>query len=381
VSTERPCIAVDLLYFTGKRGGTETYARQLLPRIAARCPEIDFVALTNATGRDAIAAWFPGRLHDVRIGGDNRLVWALAETLAVAPAAERMGADLLWCPANFGPSGGRVPTVVTLHDVIAFDYPNPEVSWPTRATTSWIIRRAARGARRILTDSDDAADSIVRALGVDRGRITPTPLASAPPGTVDDPERELAAIGVPVDRPFVLSTGNRMRHKNFDGLLRGIAAISPGRRPRVVITGSHGPDPLRALVTELSLDDDVRLLGWVTTPQLEALFAQASLYVCPSLAEGFGLPVLDAMTRGCSVLASDIPVLREVGGDAAEYTDTRDPQGLGSAIASIIADAELRERLSSAGRARAAGFSWDRTADQTVEVLRGALAAAGASVA
>lgn len=370
MSDDRPLVAVDLLYFTGKRGGTETYVRQVLPRVAALAPELRFVGLTNTSGRDAIASWFPGELRTVAIDGHARPVWALAETVAVAPLARRVGADLLWCPANFGPGGGSVPRVVTVHDVIAFDFPNPEVSRVTQAITSWIIRRAARGAARILTDSDDSAASVVRALRIPRDRITATPLAGGTPGHVDDPAAELASLGVPVDRPFVLSTGNRMPHKNFDGLVRALATIPAERRPRLVITGSHGPDPLRALVDELGLADDVRLLGWVTSAQLEALYGAAALYACPSLAEGFGLPVLDAMNRGCPVLANDLPVLREVGGDAARYARATSPEDLGTHISALVADEDELARMSADGRARAATFSWDRTAEQTAAVFR-----------
>lgn len=372
--TTRTRVAVDLLYYTGKRGGTETYIRQVLTRVARMAPDLEFVGLTNRAGRDAVAAWFPGSLRTVPISGHGRPVWAVAETVAVAPLAARMRADLLWCPANFGPGRGRVPRVVTVHDVIAFSHPNPQVSPVTRAVTSWIIRRAARGAEHLLTVSDDSADAIVRALGIPRERITPTPLAGGVPKEVADVDVQLAALGVPTDRPIVLSTGNRMPHKNFDGLLRAVATVPADRRPYVVVTGSHGPDPLRPLAAELGIEDDVRLLGWVTTNQLEALYATAAVYTCPSLVEGFGLPVLDAMSRGCPVVANDLPVLREVGGAAARYVDTEDPRAFGAVLADLAADSDERARMRDAGRERAATFSWDRTAEGTLSVLRSAAA-------
>ncbi|MBN9327270.1 MAG: glycosyltransferase family 4 protein [Cellulomonas sp.] len=371
----RSRVAVDLLYFTGRRGGTETYIRQVLTRVAALDPELELVGLTNTTGRDLLRDWFPGELRTVPVSGQNRPVWALAEVLAVDALARRAGADLLWCPANFGPVAGRVPRLVTLHDMFAFDFPNPEVSAVTRGITSGIIRGAARGARALLTDSEDAAASIVRHLHVAPGRITHTPLASSTPHPVDPDtaEQELAGLGIGQDRPFVLATGNRLPHKNFVGLVQALARIDPSVRPRLAITGSHGADPLRPAVEELGLAGDVSLLGWVTATQLESLYSEAALYVCPSLSEGFGLPVLDAMARGVPVLANDIAVLREVGGPAAAYVDATDPELLGAAVSRLLADAGRRAAMRSAGFERAASFSWDRTAELTLAVLHGLL--------
>ncbi|MCG7285416.1 glycosyltransferase family 4 protein [Cellulomonas sp. ACRRI] len=363
-------VAVDLLYLTGKRGGTETYARQLLPRMAALLPEVELVGLTNTLGREAVERWFPGPLHTLRLSGDNRPVWAAAETFVVDRLAARGGADLMWCPANFGPRARRTPTLVTVHDVIAWDFPNPEVSRVTQAVTSGIIGRAARSATRLLTGSEDARDAITRVLGVPASRITVVPHGSADPRPGVDVAAEMAGLGLADGRPTVLSTGNRMPHKNYDGLLRALALIPAERRPRLVVTGSHGEDPLAPVVAELGLEADVVLLGWVTADQLEALYQSATLYACPSLAEGFGLPVIDAMKRGTPVLVADIGALREVGGDAARYASPTDPAAMAAGIEALLADPAERDRLRQAGLARSAQFTWDRSAELTADAVR-----------
>lgn len=363
-------VAVDLLYLTGKRGGTETYARQLLPRMAALLPDVELVGLTNTLGREAVERWFPGPLHTLRLSGDNRPVWAAAETFVVDRLAARGGADLMWCPANFGPRARRTPTLVTVHDVIAWDFPNPEVSRVTQAVTSGIIGRAARSATRLLTGSEDARAAITRVLGVPASRITVVPHGSADPRPGVDVAAEMAGLGLADGRPTVLSTGNRMPHKNYDGLLRALALIPAERRPRLVVTGSHGEDPLAPLVAELGLEADVVLLGWVTADQLEALYQSATLYACPSLAEGFGLPVIDAMKRGTPVLVADIGALREVGGDAARYASPTDPAAMAAGIEALLADPAERDRLRQAGLARSAQFTWDRSAELTADAVR-----------
>lgn len=374
MSGKRPTLAVDLLYFTGKRGGTETYARALLPRLAEHLPGVDLLGLTNTTADESIAEWFPGATVTLGVDGENRPAWAAAEAFRVDRRASALGADLVWCPANFGPPGRRVPTVVTLHDIIADEYPNPDVSRPTQAITSWLIRRAARGARLVITGSEDASASITRVVGVPQDRIRVVPHGAASASTVEDPAGELAPLGIDGSRPLVLSTGNRMPHKNFATLVRAIAQIPADRRPVLAITGSHGVDPLAPLVAELGLERDVRLLGWVTRAQLEALFAQAAVYVCPSLAEGFGLPVVDAMVHGTAVLASDIGVLREVGGDAARYYGPpRDPAALARELVALLDDPERRAAQVRDGRERAARFTWERSAELTAQALDEAL--------
>ncbi|MCF4119692.1 glycosyltransferase family 4 protein [Antribacter sp. KLBMP9083] len=367
--THRSKVVVDLLFVSGERGGMETYARELLPRTAGHLPDVDLVALTSTTGKDEVAGWFPGEVHALALDADSRALWAAAEVLAVERRARRAGADLLWCPANFGPAGRRVATLVTVHDVTMLELPNRDLHQAAQAVTSWLVRRAARGATRILTVSEDAARGISRALDVpaDRIDVVPNGAQEVRPGI--DVEAALAGLPPISGRPVVLSTGNRMPHKNFDGLLRALAAIPPGQRPTTVVTGSRRDVHLREQVRQLGLEDDVVLLGWVTQDQLEALFASATVYVCPSLAEGFGLPVADAMKRGVPVLANDIPVLREVGGTAARYADATDPAALAKALVSIVADPAERELMSAAGRARATLFTWDASAERTARVL------------
>lgn len=367
--TARSKVVVDLLFVSGRRGGMETYARELLPRVAGHLPDVELVALTSTTGKDDVAGWFPGEVHALAFDADNRALWAAAEVFAVEWQARRAGADLLWCPANFGPAGRRVATLVTVHDVTVLELPNRELHRAAQVVTSGLVRRAARGATRILTVSEDAARGISRVLDVpaDRVDVVPNGAQEVRPGI--DVEAALAGLPPITGRPVVLSTGNRMPHKNFEGLLGALAAIPAAQRPRTVITGSYKDDPLREQVRRLGLEDDVVLLGWVTPDQLEALFASATLYVCPSLAEGFGLPVADAMKRGVPVLANDLPVLREVGGTAARYADATDPAALGKAVVALLADPAERARMSEAGRARATLFTWDASAERTARVL------------
>ncbi|WP_431279767.1 glycosyltransferase family 4 protein [Leifsonia poae] len=164
-----------------------------------------------------------------------------------------------------------------------------------------------------------------------------------------------------------------MPHKNFETLLRAVARIPQAERPRLVVTGSHGDDPLLPLVSELGIGTTTTLLGWVDDDEIERLYAEATVVVVPTLFEGFGLPVLEAMSRGCPVICSDLPVLHEVGGTAADYVDPRDPDAIAERIRRLLADPAEQSRRSAAGLGRAAQLSWSQTARLTARSFQRAL--------
>lgn len=365
-------IAVDLVYLTGRRGGTETYARGLYAALGEIAPDFHFVGLTNAHTDSQELDWFPGRLRRLLVSGENRLSWALAEACLVGPAARIIGAELLHCPANFGPTAAILPTVITIHDLLSFRH--PDLSGRLSRGVSTLSRAAGRAADRVLTDSQASAADIETFLDLSPTRIDVIPLAAAPVGSSVTNGHRLPEVLATESRVMALTTGNRMPHKNFAGLLQGWARIPGSRRPLLVITGSHSADPLLPLVRTLGLSEDVVLLGWVTPDELEGLYASASLYICASLFEGFGLPVLEAMQRNCPVVASDIPVLREIGGAAVRYVDTTSAEAIAAAVTGLLSDPNELARLRDLGAKQASLFTWAHTAEMTAESFRRVLA-------
>ena len=181
------------------------------------------------------------------------------------------------------------------------------------------------------------------------------------------------------NRPLLLAGGNRLPHKNWDGLLHALAHIPSEERPLLVVTGDGGTnDPLAGLRDALGLHADVVLTGWTSSADLQWLYRTAALYILPSRYEGFGLGVLEAMARGCPVLASDIPVLREVGGEAVAYVDSLDPRLMAGAITALIRDQQERERMSRAGERRAEEFPASATVARTWDVFVGVATRRGA---
>lgn len=361
-------ILIDLLNYTGERGGTETYARQIARRLPEVLPGVELIALVNRPSVDLVRAFFPGDVVPVRWVGRDRATWALAEMVSVGRAARRLQADVIWAPANFGPMRrAGVPFVLTFHDVVYQQWRGNLAESIIRSTAWRMMLGASKVADAIITGSEAAAAELVSVVSVPRELITVIPHGTNAPTPSADPWSELTPLGLTPGRPLIISTGNRLPHKNFIGILNALAALPPAERPLAVIPGAHGDDPLASTVRDLGLETDVILPGWVTLAQLEALYSVADLYVCPSLTEGFGLPVVDAMRRGCPVLANDIPVLREVGGDAARYADATNPAAFAAAITSAVR--ERNPASIEAAKEWSTQFTWERSAAETAAVF------------
>lgn len=364
-------VLVDLLGYTGGRGGTETYVRELLPRLRAELPGVEFIAVTGREGRAALRSFFPGDVRTIGWVGAGRATWAVGEILAVTRAARRGKADLIWSPANFGPlTHGPTARVVSVHDVIYHEVRGSGLAGVSRAITAWLMARTARTADHLLTVSNAAAVAIAQHLRISPERISVVHNGSAAPPLVDAPWELLAPLGIDADRPLLISAGNRMPHKNFIGLLDALEAIPTERRPRAVIVGGGPEDPLSPSVHERGLAEDVLLPGWVSDEQLAALYSVADVYACPSTTEGFGLPVVDALRAGCLVVANDVPVLHEVGGSYAFYANATSPIAFAEMITRVLdLDSVTAERHRAEGKIWGERFSWDTAARGVASAL------------
>jgi glycosyltransferase involved in cell wall biosynthesis len=361
-------VGLDLLYLVpGETGGRETYARELVPAMLECSPDLELVAFVNRDAGAELARSLGDRVRAVRvpISARSRAQWALGELGLASAAARHARVDVLHSMANFAPGWGRTPRVVTIHDLQYQAVPD-QLSLPVRKLTGALMSLAARGARRIIAVSDAGAREIVDGLGVDRARIDVVPNGVRPPGpsppTADVRERH--RLG---GRAVALSVATNLPHKNLAVLIEALALTGPAERPLLVFAG-HGTDDgtLRERALAAGVADDVRLLGSCTTDELDALYAIADCLVLPTLHEGFGLPVLEAMARSLPVACSDIPALREVAGPAAVYFQPRCPEQVAAAVAELLVDRELAGRLAGLGRTRATGFSWSAAAARTL---------------
>ncbi len=372
-------VGLDLLYLTpGQTGGRESYARELVPALLERAPELELVAFVNRDAGAQLAADLGDAVQAVvlPVTERSRIQWAAGELALVSVAAARQRVELVHSLANFAPAWGPFRRIVTIHDLQYKALPEL-LSWPMRTGTSALISLAARRAQRIIAVSGAGRDEIVAGLGVEPERVDVVPNGVRPPPPAADEAataamRERLGLG---ERAIVLSVASNLAHKNLASLLDALALMPSSRRPALVIAG-HGSDDgvLAARASTLDLSADVRLLGHCSTAELESLYALAACLALPTLHEGFGLPVIEAMARSLPVACSDIAALREVGGAAALYFDPRAPAQIAARIDELIADEQLAGRLRELGLAQAARFSWATAAEGTLASYRRALA-------
>jgi glycosyltransferase involved in cell wall biosynthesis len=370
-------VGLNLVFLTpGEQGGMETYARELIPRLVAAAPEHRFTCFINREAASAEGPWrrLTGSVV-VPVSARSRVQWVRGEQLLLAPLAHRAGVDLLHSFASTAPGWGSFRRVVTIHDLIYRTL--PEAHPGLRALGMRVlVPLAARRSDRVIADSEATAADVRRYLRMPADRIDVVALGVGARRREPLPEGELRASLQAGERPIVLSVSAKLAHKNLLRLIGAVASIPAGERPLLVLPGYATPHEaqLRDRASTLGVSDDVRFRGWVSAAELEGLYAAAACVVLPTLAEGFGLPVLEAMARGVPVACSDIPVLREVAGDAAMYFDPRSEPQIAGAIRRLLSDRSLAARLAGAGPGHAAGFSWGRAARETLESYRRALA-------
>ena len=360
-------VALNLVYLVpGETGGMETYARELIPRLAGRAD----LRVTCLVNREAAAAgggpW--GELcamEVVPVHARSRVEWVRGEQQHVPRIAARIGADLVHSLGNTAPLWGRVPRVTTIHDLNALLVPEAHFGVRARGVRV-LVRGAARRSQRIIVDAASTREDLRRHLHVDRAVVDVVPLAAQPIGAATPADELRARLGLGT-RAVVLSPGSKRPHKNLGTVLEALARMAPADRPVLVATGYRTPyeDDLRAQAATLGVAADLVMPEWLDAPDLEGLYALATVVVFVSRYEGFGLPVLDAMVRGVPVVTSDRSSLPEVAGDAAVLVDPDDAAAVAQALGRLLGDPAERERLAAAGRARAAGFSWERTAELT----------------
>lgn len=301
------------------------------------------------------------------------------EQVGLPAAAARRRASLVHVPYFAAPLLPRVSTVVTVHDLVPVLRPEYRRTPAQRLYTALVVRGLA-SASRIITDSAASARDLQSRLRVSAERIRVIPLGVdgrfRPLET--DQEREwaeavLARYGL--DRPYLLYLGGLDRRKNVDGLIRAFDRLKRERgvpHVLVIVGGFRLGDDLfydpRGDVERLGLDDSVRLLGQVGDVEVRALHARAEAFVFPSIYEGFGLPPLEAMACGAPVVCSRASSLPEVVGDAGILFDPTDEAALADALWRVLSEPDLRRYLRQRALARAAEFTWEKTARATAAV-------------
>ena len=298
-------------------------------------------------------------------------------------AARRMQADVAFVPHWGPPLASDVPVVTTIHDVIQVALPEYRGRIHHRAYFS-LARAGALAAAAVLTDSEFSRDDIVRHLGVPSERMRVIPLAAEARFSPAQPYEEVERVRALYDLPdqFVLYLGGFDRRKNIETLFQvyGWCGDSIGEEFPLVVTGL--PDdlvwtadgarmPLGQMVRDLQIESEVRFIGRPPDADKPALYALARAFLYPTLYEGFGLPALEAMASGTPVVGGNSSSVAEVVGSAGMLVDPLDARAMAGALIAVCIQDDLHQRLRQRSLLRAAEFSWQRTAYETLAVLKG----------
>ncbi len=372
-----PHIGLNLIFLVpGETGGMEVAARELIPALLDEAPGgMRFTAFIN---REAAAAkdgpW--GELLPavtVPVNARNRVQWVLGEQALLPPAAMRAGVDLVHSLASTAPLWGRFRRVVTVHDLIYARFPEAHAGIRDKGMKV-LVPQAARRSDRVIADSQSTRDDLVGMLGVRADLIDVVPLGlGAVRRTAPMQEREVRARFDLGERRVLLSLSAKRPHKNLLALIDALARIPSEGRPVLVLPGyptAHEAELRERAVSE-GVADDVRFPAWVSAEELEGLWGLAEAFVFPSLYEGFGLPVLEAMARGVPVACSNASSLPEIAGDAALLFDPCEEHAIAAAIQTLLSrDDAARARARARGLDRAAQFTWERAARATLASYR-----------
>jgi glycosyltransferase involved in cell wall biosynthesis len=366
-------VLLNALYLSpGVSGGPETYLRGLAPALAAAFPEIELTVATTPPGAAALRAdgWDEfARLLALPCEDGQRIRRQWAEQVLLPRAARASGAQIVHSLASLAPVRAGARAVVTLHDVTFLL--RPTFGRLTTLGMGLLVKAAARRADALIVGTAAARDEICSVLHLDPARFTvvhhghasaPATLATA--ADVVRARYELENVRV------VLCVAAKRPHKNQELLIRAAASLDPDTA--IVLAGHAEPyeAELRELARELGVFSRIRFVGYVPDADLEGLWGIASCAAFPTLGEGFGIPVIEALAHGVPVAASDLPVLREVGGDLPHYFDPHDPADASHAIQAALVDTDA-SRL---GPAHAACFTWSAAAQATGEVYERVLA-------
>ncbi len=354
-------VAFDGTVLHGPKSGVGYYCEELLKAMLASNHDDQFVVFSH----QRLGLDLPSFNGNLKFADSVRFpVRAFYLHLMLPKVLDAIGPDICHYTNFLAPVSEERPYVVTIHDMGVEVLRNAH-PLAKRTYTRRLIPYVARKARLVITNSEYSKWEIVRHLGIPEDHIRVTPLAASP---------EFTPIIVHPASPYFLYVGNLEPRKNLERLIEAFARI-PGKEHQLLVAGNrwyHG-GAAEQKARSLGLNGRVKFLGYVPRAELPGLFSGATALVYPSLLEGFGLPIVEAMACGTPVITSNNSSMREVAGEAAVLVDPRNVREITDAMARVAEDRNLRKELSAKGIKRAAEFSWTNTAELTLQAYREAL--------
>lgn len=361
-------------------GGTETYLREIVKALTPLGASHRFVIFTNADNDAVLRSDLAGRPNVefvlVPFSAKRRPERILREQFQLPMLAKRAGVDVLWSPGNAAPLFAWCPQVVTIHDMQYKTHPD-DLGLLEYWVIDFLAQQSVRRCTRVLTPSVFSKEEVERHTSVKPQRVEAVlsgvnPRFSEAASTV---ARDRIVSGVAgLKRPFLLCVSNSYPHKNLDELVGAFARLEDAIPHQLVLVGQprRGESKLQAALSMLKDPSRVLRLRGIDTAVLEALYQASALVAFPSLYEGFGLPVLEAMLANVPVVTTRCGSIPEVAGQAAFYARSPDATGLADAILGALAfDNGARARHIQYAFDHAVTFTWDKTARGVLNVLEG----------
>ena len=354
-------IGVNALYLIpGGVGGTEIYLRELLTALAELDQVNEYLVFTNLETESGLVPkqanfhWKPQAVHARFRPG--RILW---EQIVLPFEAARYRLDVLFNPGFTAPVFAPCRQVTVFHDLQHKRHPE-YFRWFDLPFWRLLLWASAHRSHRLIAVSEATRADLLRFYRIPKERVAV--IAHGVELAFSHLDRSRTAA-------YLLCVSTLHPHKNLPRLIRAYGRDK--RDFRLILAGLRGfhAEPIERLIEEMGVRDSVQITGWVPRDELYLLYSRARAFVYPSLFEGFGMPVLEALAGGIPVACSDIPPLHEVAGDAALYFDPLDEDAIAAAMERVMNDTSLRERLAKAGVERAREFTWQRSAEQTLEVL------------
>lgn len=352
--------------------GIGRYMKCLVESIAAQAPEHEYLLILPPDSEHLVDAPNAQKLCT------GLKYYSFQEQFVLPRILSRHKVDLLHGTHFLLPLVRPCPAVATIHDVIYIACPEDLPSLPGRLYYRAMMKACSRMATRIITDSEHSKDEITRHLHADPAKIEVVYPAVDPffQSLADSEQIDSVRSRFGIDPDYILCVGIYKLRKNHARLLQAFQLLRErGVQSQLVIAGpmGEGKPVLQRLAAELGIAEHVIFTGFVNDADLRALYSAARVYVCPSLYEGFGFTVLEAMACGAPVVCSSTTSLPEVAGKAALYFDPYNPEEMATQLRCAFSDDAVRASLIADGRKNLLRFSWEETARQTLAVYQQAL--------
>lgn len=379
-------IGIDARLFGNKHTGVGRYVENLIKEVIKLDHVNEYVVFVRSDQLDEVK-------KSIGVSKDNSKtflvvcdspLYSLSEQVRLPSIINKEKPDLVHFPHFNVPFFYRRPYVVTVHDLIKHFSKGKETTtrgaffyWLKYLGYKFVFRQAVKRAKKIFVPSQTVKEELLRIYSLPEEKVIVTYEGwdQVNEEEIDRKERERVLLKYGIEKPFVVYTGNVYPHKNIDRLIQSIKLLNSSnpddRLPKVTLIISCARsvfwERLKKSVDKLQAGDYVKLAGFIPDKELVSIYKEAEALVFPTLAEGFGLPGIEAMSVGLPVVCSDIPVLREIYDEAALYFDPKDPEDMAKKIRSLLSDWKTRKDLISKGLRQVKKYSWQKMAEKTLD--------------